>query len=140
MMTRQSMARVSSASPEADFAPAIPTHDWDAAPGATARTGTKSGFSGNLERDADEIPLQFPPGRRPKDGFYLPYPREFDESPEVHIESGGNCSKPRKMFNLKFPGSSKKPSRMRLPFQSSSKPPKASQADEDRGFGIFGPL
>lgn len=154
MMTRQSMARVSSASLEADFAPAVQTpFDWEAAPGRAAEKSTKSGFYGNFaseERDSDEVlSLPLPPGRRPKDGFYLPYSREF-ESPysqsEVELESGGNSSKPRKLFNLKFPGSSKKPSstsRMNLPFQSSSKPPKArreSRVDDDQGFTIFNPI
>lgn len=145
-MTRQSMARVSSASTEPDFAPAIQTpFDWEATPGrATARKSTRAKFYGNLKPDADEMPsLPLPPGRRPKDGFYLPFSREFGEfgeSPEVQLEAGGNSSKPRKFFNLKFPGSYKKPSRMHLPFQSSPKPTKASQEEEDPGFRACTPL
>lgn len=148
-MTRQSLARVSSASTEADFAPAMTPFDWEAAPGRPGRKSTKSGFSENTSaarRDSFEAPpLPFPPGRRPKDGYFLPYSRadeSHDMQSEVKFESG-KTSQPRKLFNLKFPGSSKKlpsTSRMRLPFQSSSKPSRGSHVEEDHSFGIFNPI
>jgi hypothetical protein len=144
------MARVSSASTEAGSAPGMIPFDWEAAPGRPGRKSIKSGFSGNTaaaERDAAEAPsLPLPPGRRPKDGFNLPCSQP-GESPdlqsEVKLEPGRTSSQPRKLFNLKFPGSPKKPpftSRMRLPFQSSSKPPKHSHVDEDNNFSIFNPI
>ena len=141
------MARVSSASTEADFAPGMIPFDWEAAPGRHAKKGLKSGFFGNTaaaRRDHSvEVPsLPLPPGRRLEDGLYPPY-FQPDESPalqsEVKLQSGRTSSQPRKLFNLKFPGSPKKPpstSRMTQPFQSLSKPAR----DADHSFGIFNPI
>ncbi|KAG0567503.1 hypothetical protein KC19_7G140100 [Ceratodon purpureus] len=138
MMTRQSMARVSSASTEADFAPGLVPFDWEAAPGRPGRKSTKSGFfAGRSSLEAPSLPL--PPGRRPNDSP--------DLQSEVKLESGRASSQPRKLFNLKFPGSPRKPpatgsstGQRLLPFQSSSKTSKDRHVAEDHSFSIFNPV
>lgn len=96
----QSLARVSSASTETDYIPATVPFDWETAPGRSAAA----------ERKIIEAPsLPLPPGRRPKDGFFLPISRSV-QRPNLLNEEGGIDSSPRerRSFNLKFPGSSKK--------------------------------
>ena len=102
-------ARLSFASTESDYVPATVPFQWEAAPGRPA----------NLPQIMDAPPLPLPPGRRLKDG---PFSRPTQSS-QFQDEAGGiNLpSRERRSFNLKYPGSSKKP------FLTSQKPRKIRQ-------------
>lgn len=93
VMLHQAMARLSSASTESDYVPAMVPFHWEAAPGRPA-----------LPEIVDAPSLPLPPGKRPKDGFYLPFSRPA-LSPNLHNEAGGinSSSRERRSLNLKLP-------------------------------------
>ncbi|KAG0617334.1 hypothetical protein M758_5G182200 [Ceratodon purpureus] len=92
------MMRLSSTSTETDYVPAMVPFNWEVEPGRPA-----------VPNILDPPMLPLPPGKRPKDGFYLPFSRPA-EFPPLHNEAGLKTSpKERTSFNLRYPGSSKKP-------------------------------
>nr|XP_024377654.1 uncharacterized protein LOC112283325 [Physcomitrium patens]XP_024377655.1 uncharacterized protein LOC112283325 [Physcomitrium patens]XP_024377657.1 uncharacterized protein LOC112283325 [Physcomitrium patens]PNR52958.1 hypothetical protein PHYPA_009333 [Physcomitrium patens] len=136
------MARVSTASTEADFLPAMVPFDWESAPGRPAKQSMKkSACDGDAfaKRDIEPPSLQLPPGQRPKDGFYLPYSRPMEYPKlqnEEHVKVRGIVSRAREWFSLKVPECSSKTS---TPLKS-FKPPWIRKEGVHSCASIFNPL
>jgi hypothetical protein len=116
-LLRQVMARrMSSASTDSEYVPAMVPFAWEVVPGRAAVPEIT---------EAPSLPL--PPGRRPKEGFYLPISRPA-QLPELHDEA-----RERRPFNLKFPGSPKTPSFPRQTFRDMGR-----FEDTHHGHGFMG--